>query len=62
MKQPPAFKMGEPSYLTVASTSGNESPTSCTVLNASRARGIAAKSGVRAFIAAILAEVARRRE
>ena len=58
MKQPPAFKMGEPSYLIVASTSGNERPTCCTVSNAP----IAARSGVRSFIAVILAEVARRRE
>ena len=64
MKQTPTFKMGEPSYLTVASTAGNESPTARTVSKVPRAcaRGIAAGFGVRGFIAAILAEVAPQRE
>src|SRR5688500_5956468 len=33
MKQPPAFRMGEPSYLMPASTPGNDSPTAFTVSN-----------------------------
>src|SRR5687768_7231812 len=33
MKQPPAFRTGEPSYLMPASTPGNDSPTAFTISN-----------------------------
>jgi hypothetical protein len=35
MKQPSSFSTGDPSYLVVASTSGNVSPTALTISNPS---------------------------